>query len=157
MIKLPLVLPDSPVPFALRGDLNNSTGLLVISEGCPLTLFNAMPRNPAGETHGQLSSSWFRFIQKDKYNWAFSDILPMVGVDKLSKIYSNEALSFMPGSQLKMAWKSYSNKYWRKRVSEYLTIRSEDLCEAIALDKGDGYIIDLISPIILACEGYSIY
>lgn len=169
MIKLPLVLPYSPVPFALRGelnikddlntknDLNIGTGLLVVSEGCPLSLLNAIPRNPAGEKHGQLSSSWFRFIQKSKYNWALSDKLPRLDTKEPPKIYSNKGLSFVPSSQLKIVWKFYSNRDSRAKVSQYLTRRSEDLCEAIVFEKTEDFIIDLISPIILACEGYSIY
>ncbi len=164
MIKLPIEIAHSNVHFAFRGHLQGWFRLLVISEGCPLALRNAMPDNPADRTSGRLRSVWFNRL-KPAYHWALSEILPDFGhpvgqlIDNLneSSPASVPALKtgFQPGSRLQLAWRSYGNAGLRSRVKRQLDRRAADICTAILRGSADA-VADIIAPIVLECEGYLI-
>ncbi len=154
MDKLPIMITRSSIPFALQGRTIEGFQLLVISDTCPLGLRNAMPRNNAGKFHGRLSSSWINFLFRKNYNWAYSSSLPKIA-SEYSEDRDQNTIEFQADSQLQFCWKSHSSEAWRAKVQKQLDRQKLDLCKAI-IANDDSNIANILSPIILACEGYSV-
>jgi hypothetical protein len=138
--------------------------VLVISEGCPLALRNAIPDNSVGRMSGCLKAIWFNRL-KPGYNWVYSGVLPEFGQPREQSLTSpNESIhasvmapvtGFHLGSRLQFVWRAYGNADLRSRVQRQLDRQAGDLCKAI-LEGSVNSVADTMSPIILECTGYSI-
>jgi hypothetical protein len=160
---LPVRLPNARVPFALRGRLDTGFELLVASDDCPVSLFNAMPGNSAGESSGHLRRHWFCFF-KPHFNWAYSGSLPPLEnpitsppLGHAEKTVGNPEggrFRLHPGGGLEFAWRAYSTKGMRSRVQERLDRQRLDLHRAIVAGDPTS-IATALAPVLLECEGYS--
>ena len=163
MTELPIELAHSDVHFALRGSLKVGYQVLVISEGCPLALRNAMPDNSAGRMSGCLRTVWFNRL-KPGYHWVYSGVLPDFDQFREQSLTSPEPCQasatasltgFHLGSRLQFVWRAYGNANLRSRVQRQLDRQAGDLCRAI-LEGSVNSVADTMAPIILECTGYSI-